>query len=143
MRPGSAGLAVVVVLSAALAGCSVETTTAHPYKPASVGAATADGVKPVTFTDEGARRIGLTTSTVTTVGGRTIVDYAALIYDSKGASWVYTVADPLTFLRVKVEVAEVERAQVYLVAGPLPGTSVVTVGSAQLYGEELGISGKH
>ncbi len=137
------GLLTAVALSFCLAGCGQTAATHVPYKPAKVGAATAAGVKPVTFTAEGARRIGLETSTIAEAEGRLVVDYAALIYDSKGGSWVYAVSEPLTYLRAAVRVTHTDQALVFLADGPAVGTAVVTVGAAQLYGEELGISGKH
>jgi hypothetical protein len=141
-RLASAGL-TAVALSACLAGCS-QTTAAHqPYKPAKVGPATAAGVKPVTFTAEGARRIGLATSAISGLNGRLVVDYTALIYDSAGGSWVYTIPEPLTYLRTPVKISTVDENRAFLAAGPVVGTAVVTTGAAQVYGEELGISGKH
>jgi len=137
------GLLTAVALSFCLAGCGQTAATHVPYKPAKVGAATAAGVKPVTFTAEGARRIGLETSTIAEAEGRLVVDHAALIYDSKGGSWVYAVSEPLTYLRAAVMVTHTDQALVFLADGPAVGTAVVTVGAAQLYGEELGISGKH
>ena len=97
----------------------------------------------MTFTAEGARRIGLETSAVSEAKGRLVVEHDALIYDSKGGSWVYAVTEPLTYVRAAVKVAETDEGRVFLAKGPVVGTSVVTVGAAQLYGEELGISGKH
>ncbi len=117
--------------------------TREPYEPAKVGTATEAGVKPVMFTAEAARRIGLETSAVTDVDRRLVVDHAALIYDSAGGVWVYVVTEPLTYLRSPVEVSEVHRGRALLVEGPAVGTPVVTVGATQLFGEELGISGKH
>jgi hypothetical protein len=49
----------------------------------------------------------------------------------------------LTYLRAAVRVTHTDQALVFLADGPAVGTAVVTVGAAQLYGEELGISGKH
>ena len=126
-RLASAGL-TAVALSACLAGCS-QTTAA--------------GVKPVTFTAEGARRIGLATSAVSNASGSLVVDHAALIYDSAGGLWVYTIPEPLTYLRTPVKVSTVDQHRAFLADGPVVGTSVVTTGAAQIYGEELGISGKH
>jgi hypothetical protein len=140
--PPAAGLAAVA-LSVCLAGCSQSTATHQPYKPAKVGPATAAGVKPVTFTAEGARRIGLATSAVSNANGSLVVDYTALIYDSAGGSWVYTIPEPLTYLRTPVKVSTVDQHRAFLADGPAVGTSVVTTGAAQVYGEELGISGKH
>jgi hypothetical protein len=138
----AAGLAAVT-LSVCLAGCSESTATHQPYKPAKVGPATAAGVKPVTFTAEGARRIGLATSAVANANGSLVVDYTALIYDSAGGSWVYTIPEPLTYVRTPVKVSTVDQHRAFLADGPVVGTPVVTTGAAQLYGEELGISGKH
>ncbi len=75
--------------------------------------------------------------------GRLVVDHAALIYDSTGGAWVYAVPKSLTYLRAEVTVAAADQGRVFLTAGPVVGTAVVTVGAAQVYGEELGISGKH
>jgi len=136
------GLAAVA-LSVCLAGCSQSAATHQPYKPAKVGPATAAGVKPVTFTAEGARRIGLATSAVSNASGSLVVDHAALIYDSAGGLWVYTIPEPLTYLRTPVKVSTVDQHRAFLADGPVVGTSVVTTGAAQIYGEELGISGKH
>jgi len=141
-RAAPAGL-TAMALSVCLAGCSGAPATHESYKPAKVGAATAAGVKPVTFTAEGARRIGLQTSAVSDAGGRLAVDYAALVYDSKGGAWVYAVAEPLTYLRAAVKVSTVDQHRAFLADGPVVGTPVVTTGAAQIYGEELGISGKH
>ena len=122
-RLASAGL-TAVALSVCLAGCSHTTATHAPYKPAKVGAATAAGVKPVTFTAEGARRIGLATSAISGAGGRLVVDYTALIYDSAGGSWVYTVPEPLTYLRAPVKISRrSNRAASFLADGPVVGTA--------------------
>ena len=71
-----------------------------------------------------------------------IIDYAALIYDKQGKTWVYTVPEPLTFMRTKVVVAEIEGNRVRS-EGPPPGTKIVTQGVTQVYGAELGMAGKH
>ena len=141
-RLASVGLTAVAV-SACLTGCSHTTATHTPYKPAKVGPATAAGVKPVTFTAEGARRIGLATSAISGADGRLVVDYTALIYDSAGGSWVYTIPEPLTYLRTPVKISTIDENRAFLANGPVVGTPVVTTGAAQVYGEELGISGKH
>jgi hypothetical protein len=134
---------MAVAVSACLTGCSQTTATHTPYKPAKVGPATAAGVKPVTFTAEGARRIGLATSAISGAGGSLVVDYTALIYDSAGGSWVYTIPEPLTYLRTPVKISTIDENRAFLANGPVAGTPVVTTGAAQVYGEELGISGKH
>ncbi len=49
-----------------------------------------DDLKRVTFTAEGAERIGLETAEVGRSGGHKVVPYAALIYDPEGETYVYT-----------------------------------------------------
>jgi multidrug efflux pump subunit AcrA (membrane-fusion protein) len=100
-------------------------------------------VQRVTFDERGAEQVSLRTATVRRQGKRTVVPYAALIYDGQGASWVYTSPDPLTFVRVAVDVVRIEDDRVLLRDGPRPGTSVVTTGAAEVYGAELEIAGGH
>lgn len=68
------------------------------------------------------------------------VPYAALIYDVAGKTWVYTNPEPLTFVRQSITVDYVDDGVAYLTEGPASGTKVVTVGGAELYGTETGVS---
>ena len=97
----------------------------------------------VTFTDDAAKRVGLTTEPVAAHGGGVMVNYAALIYDKKGGSWVYSVPAPLTYKRVKVVVDAIDGSRAMLSIGPPPGVLVVTTGAAEVYGAELDIAGNH
>jgi hypothetical protein len=133
-----------VLLALSVTACSQTSEETGPkYAPATLGPADAAGVKTVTFTHDAAQRVGLQTTPV--VAGRrgVAVDYAALIYDKKGQSWVYTVPQPLTFVRVKVTVDRIEKDRAALSVGPAPGVQVVTTGAAEVYGAELDIAGKH
>lgn len=71
---------------------------------------------------------------------RKIVPYAAVIYDVKGGTWVYTNPEPLVFVRQPVSVDYIEDDLAVLSEGPPAGTAVVTVGGALLYGAETGVS---
>jgi hypothetical protein len=113
------------------------------YNPASVTEVEGSELKQVTITDAGAARLALETAVATTVDGRTAVPYAALIYDGKGATWVYTSPEKRVFLRARVQVERVERDLVVITKGVSPGTRVVTTGAAEVYGAELGIDGSH
>jgi hypothetical protein len=113
------------------------------YAPASLAPADPSGVKQVTFTEDAARRIELQTGTAQTSGQGVVVDYAALIYDQNGGSWVYVMPEPLTYRRTKVDVLRIEGDRVTLVRGPVPGTRVVTRGAAEVYGAELEMAGSH
>ena len=117
--------------------------TGPKYAPATLGSADAAGVKTVTFTADAAQRVRLQTGPVAAAGRGVAINYAALIYDKKGQSWVYTVPQPLTFVRMKVTVDRVEENRATLSVGPAPGSRVVTTGAAEVYGAELDISGKH
>jgi hypothetical protein len=72
--------------------------------------------------------------------GTTTVPYAAVVYDPEGATWVYTSPEPLTFVRTPITVLDITGDRAVLSAGPQPGTEVVTVGTAELFGteEEIG-----
>jgi hypothetical protein len=134
----------IAVAAMTVTACSeVESRKTEEYQPASVSTADPSGGARVKFTEEAARRIALTTSTVSGTDRALAVEYAALIYDRQGMTWLYTVQEALTFQRVKVIVARIEGNQVILSAGPPPGTRVVTQGVTQVYGAELGMAGKH
>jgi hypothetical protein len=150
MRPNSSrwawigrSLATVLIAMSVTACTQTSEETGPKYAPATLGSADAAGVKTVTFTDDAARRVRLETSPVVASGRRVAVDYAALIYDKKGQSWVYTVPQPLTFVRMKVTVDRIDKNRATLSVGPAPGVQVVTTGATEVYGAELDISGKH
>ena len=46
-------------------------------------------------------------------------------------------------MRTKVTVDRIEKNRASLSVGPAPGVQVVTTGSAEVYGAELDIGGKH
>jgi hypothetical protein len=158
MRRCGRWMAVVVISAAlALAGCS-EAASSSPGEekvvPAKVEAIPNQDVKKVTFTEQAAQRIGVETSaiavapaTLLPAGAKpsrsmTVVPYSAVVYDPSGVTWVYTVPQPLTYVRAKVVVATVggSKGTEAVLSGGLPvGTTVVTKGVIELYGAELGI----
>ncbi len=136
--------AAALAAIAATAGCTeVEEAAPQVHLPAHLQPIDGSDVQKVTFDERGAEQVSLQTATVRRQGKHTVVPYAALIYDGQGASWVYTSPDPLTFLRVAVDVVRIEDDRVLLRDGPRPGTSVVTTGAAEVYGAELEIAGSH
>ena len=146
-RPwGSTGalLVTVLALSAALSGCrEVEAAAPAIHEPAVVEEVAGLEVKRVHFDRRGAQQVGLRTAAVVRDGNRTVVPYAALIYDQQGASWVYRTRGPLTYQRHAVVVDRIEGNRVWLEDGPPPGAEVVTRGAAEVYGAELDIAGSH
>ena len=137
--------AAVALLALTVTACSEveEPSGDDDYAPATVTTADPSSAPTVKFTEEAARRVDLTMSTVAGRKGALVVEYAALIYDKQGKTWVYTAPEPLTYMRTKVAVAEIDGNRVTLSDGPPPGTKVVTQGVTQVYGAELGMAGKH
>jgi hypothetical protein len=68
-----------------------------------------------------------------------VVPYAAVLYDARGNTWVYTNPTPLTFVRHAIHIDYIEGDLAVLSDGPPSGTEVVTVGPAELFGAETGI----
>jgi hypothetical protein len=93
-----------------------------------------------TLTEDAARRLDIQTAAVrdAQVNGaqRTIIPYAAIIYDTEGATWVYLNPAPLTFVRHPITVDDIQGDQAFLLDALPAGSAVVTVGVAELYGAE-------
>jgi hypothetical protein len=150
-RPGRRGRGVPTCLLAVLAGLTisacneVETQTSAGYEPVTLGPAKTEGedTRLVKFTAEAAARTRLRTERVRRDGTRTVVPYEALIYDEEGHTFVFTSPAPLTYRRRPVKVARIAGDRVLLSAGPRAGTTIVTVGAAEVYGAEQEIAGSH
>ncbi len=113
---------------------------AHLEKPYRMEAIPGSAVKRIVFTQKAAQRIDVRTGQISLDGrGRLITPYAAVFYDLKGATWVYTNPEPFTFIRHMVTVVSVEDDKAVLTEGPPDGTHVVTLGVAELYGTERGV----
>lgn len=78
-------------------------------------------------------------SVVGTGDRRAVVPYSALIYDLNGDTWVYISPEPLVFMCHPVTVEYIEGDRAILSDGPPVGTTVATVGVAELYGADTGI----
>lgn len=93
-----------------------------------------------TLTDDAAKRLDLQAVAAqdAEVNGakRTVIPYAAIIYDTEGATWVYLNPEPLTFVRHPVTVDDIKGDQAFLSDALPAGSAVVTVGVAELYGAE-------
>ena len=69
-----------------------------------------------------------------------VIPYAAVIYDTEGNTWVYTNPEPLVFVRQPIVVDYIEGDRAVLAEGIASGTQVVTIGSSELLGAELGVA---
>jgi hypothetical protein len=146
LRRGLVALALVAV-GIGSAGCrgAVEADEA-PVEPATVEAVAGTDLNRVTLTEEGARRLGLSTAPVAAASGtgpaRTAVPFSAVLYDAEGQSWVYSTVGENAFVRAPVVVERVDGDTAYLRRGPATGTAVVTIGVPELYGAEYGVGGE-
>jgi hypothetical protein len=94
----------------------------------------------ITLTDQAAVRLGIQAAELTRMpSGRLIIPYSSLLYDVSGSAWVYTISQPLTYVRQMVVVDSIEGEKAVLRDGPPPGTQIVTVGVPELYGIEKGV----
>ena len=93
-----------------------------------------------TLTEDAAKRLDIQTAAAhdAELNGakRTVIPYAAIIYDTEGATWVYLNPEPLTFVRHPVAVDDIKGDQAFLSDALPAGSAVVTVGVAELYGAE-------
>ncbi len=132
-----AALAAAGVLLLAGGDAPGETTSSTP--PATVEQIDGGERSRLTLVDKAIERLGIETAPVRAAGQRTVVPYSALLYDAAGKTYVYTRPEARVFVRESVTVESVEAELVVLTAGPAPGTAVVSVGAAELYGLEKGI----
>lgn len=70
---------------------------------------------------------------------RKVAPYDAVLYDIRGATWVYTNPEPLVFVRHSVIIEYIDKGLAVLTEGPPSGTAIVSVGVAELYGTEFKI----
>lgn len=68
-----------------------------------------------------------------------VVPRGALLYDASGGTWVYEAREGGTFVRQRVELADLVGDAAVLRRGPSVGTRIVTVGAAELFGTEFGV----
>jgi hypothetical protein len=70
---------------------------------------------------------------------RLIIPYSAVIYSSTGQTFAFTSVAPLRFVETPITVATISGNSAYLSSGPAAGTTVVSVGAAELYGIQTGV----
>lgn len=104
---------------------------------------TGDELARITLTQQAVTRTGVETEAVSeqTRSGadRLAVPYSAVIYHFDGTTWTYTNPEPMVYLRHAIDIDRIEGSVAFLNDGPPVGTTVVTVGAAELYGVEFGI----
>jgi len=95
----------------------------------------------ITLTEDAAKRLQIETASVENAelasGKRDVIPYAAILYDTQGETWTFTNPEPLVYVRHHVLVDHIDGDRVVLADVLPPGTAVVTVGAAELYGSEI------
>ena len=149
-RHGPWMVAILITACLCLAGCAAAASSEaadNSGDAAKVDSVGDTGLKRVTLAQAAADRLAVRTTVVaeTKVASsgrkvaRQVIPYAAVLYDVNGAAWVYTVPEPLVYVRHPVTVDYVEGDRAVLSKAPPRGTEIVTVGVAELYGIEVGV----
>jgi hypothetical protein len=122
----------VLVLSA----CGPTSEAPEKIGPSKLEPIDGSELQRVILTEKAAERIGI--ETVPASGNE--VPYAAVIYDIEGNTWIYTNPESLTFVRALIEIDHIEGDTAILSESLASELTVVTVGVAELYGTETGVS---
>jgi multidrug efflux system membrane fusion protein len=88
-----------------------------------------------------AYRVGQRVAVALPLGGRAdglSIPAAAIVRDIYGGEWVYRKTAPDTYVRQRIEVANVREGRALLSRGLERGAEVVTDGAAELFGTEFG-----
>jgi hypothetical protein len=135
--------AAPALVSLLLAWPSLSALAAEPVKKggaSQVDAIDGSSLKRVTLTQKAMERLDIKTGQVAVdAAGIMTAPYAALLYDAKGQTWVYTNPQPLAYVRHAVVVESIKGERAFLKEGPPAGTVVVVIGVAELYGTESGL----
>jgi hypothetical protein len=138
-------LILVLVTAGLLVACGRDAGDAAVEPPAEVEAIEGSALSRIRLSERAAQRLGIETAAVEerTIGGESwlTVPYSAILYDANGDTWAYVAAEDLVFVREPLVVDRIDDDRVLLAEGPEPGTMVVTVGVAELFGTETGVGG--
>lgn len=133
---------IAAALLLSLAGCEKEVKSAVAVSPKPPPAATQvpEGPKRITLKDLEIKRLGIELAEVTKSGDRLTMPYNALLYDPSGGEWAFASLEANVYQRTALKVEAIEGDKAYLSSGPAVGTKLVTMGAAELYGIEFGVS---
>lgn len=142
-RPGRNAMALIILAFLALCvpGCRQAEAGVLPDGdvPAAVEVVAGTDLHRITLTERAIERLGLKTETISAdpQSKKLSAPYSALLYDSQGKTWVYTNPEPRVYVRHSVSVERINGPVALLTDGPAPGTIVVTLGAAELFGAEF------
>ena len=136
MKPIHRLFIAFLIVAALLSACGAKTEGPPKISPSELKPIEGTDLSRVILTEKAAERIGVET---VTASGST-VPYAAVIYDTEGNTWVYTNPEPLTFVRAPIVIDHIEGDTAFLAEALDSSINVVTVGVAEIYGTETGVS---
>ncbi len=135
-RFAALGLAILIA-GLVLAGCGGSSSSGGYEAPARVD--TSGELARVTLTAKAVERLDIQLAGVEESDGARSIPYSAVLYEPDGSTWAYTNPEELVYVRASIEVERIVEDTAFLTDGPAPGTDVVTVGVAELWGTELGL----
>jgi hypothetical protein len=119
-----------------LSACGPKESTSEKVSPSKLEKIEGTDLSKVILTEKAAERIGV--ETVPASGNE--VPYAAVIYDIEGNTWIYTSPEALTFVREPIVIDHIQGDTAILAESLSSQFNVVTVGVAEIYGTETGVS---
>lgn len=135
---------VLSITALTLSGCAQKSALVEKIKPAQLEAIEGTSYKRIILTQKASERLGIETAPVSNklVDGseQKVIPYAAVMYGLQGETWTYINPEPLIYQRQTIVIKTIQGDLAVLSEGPAPGTMVVTVGAAELYGTEVGVS---
>jgi hypothetical protein len=129
-------LLIVIFLALPLSACAPAAAPEEETKPVTLEPVTGTDLNRITLTEEAAKRLDVQTAEVHEADGKMAVPYASILYEANGNTWVYVNVAPLVFVRQAIVIDSINGDEAILSKGPDSGSTVVTVGAAELYGSE-------
>jgi len=129
-------IVLLTLIGLSLTACTSKSESPKKVEPVTLEEIDGTDFKRVILTEKAAERIDVQT---TEVSGN-VIPYAAVIYDTEGNTWVYTNPAPLTYVRSSILVDHIDGDEAILTQELDAGTKVVTLGVAEIYGAETGVS---
>lgn len=135
-------VAVLFIFTLILVACSDGVVSPEKIEPAEI-ISTAGEQNRLILTEKAVERLDIRTEEVREeeVDGRVrlVISYSAILYDLNGGAWIYINPEARTYIRELVSIEFIDEGTVVLTEGPAPGTKIVTVGAAELYGTDTGV----
>lgn len=125
---------VILMLGLSSVSCSRHGSKHQKVQPAKV-----EG-KTVTLTPEARKRLGIESKAfLQEKSGTQSIPVSALLYDTKGGTWVFVEEEPLKFHRESIQVLRTQGGQIQVDASFDDAFPIVIQGAAELSGAESGV----